>query len=116
MLESRLRFALAGRCAKRLRTRLSLCQGRRAAVAVLAWLRSRIEAAAPAPLVDVDRDAGADPDRADLHVAIENLPAFSVGVFRAAARQRGHGAIEARRGRRGKLSIYWAMEQRGRPT
>src|SRR4051794_5863681 len=34
----------------------------------------RIETAAPAPLIDVDGDAGADSDRADLHVAIENMP------------------------------------------
>jgi len=36
-------------------------------------------------LIDIGRPAGADPDRADLNVAIEDLPAFDVGVFRAAA-------------------------------
>jgi hypothetical protein len=58
-------------------------------------MRARIEAAAPSPLIDVDRDTGADPDRADLHVTIENLPAFGVGVSRAAAGEGGHTAILA---------------------
>jgi len=31
----------------------------------------RIEAARPASLIDVNWDAGADPDRADLHVTID---------------------------------------------
>src|SRR5882757_1282748 len=31
-----------------------------------------MEAATPAPLIDVGKDAGADPDRADLNSAIEN--------------------------------------------
>jgi hypothetical protein len=39
-----------------------------------------------ASLIDVDGDAGADPDRADLNIAIENLPAFGVGVFRSGLR------------------------------
>ena len=58
--------------------------------------RARIEAAAPAPLIDVGWHAGADPDRPDLHIAIENLPAFAVAVFRSAAGEGGHGGIEAR--------------------
>jgi hypothetical protein len=39
-----------------------------------------METAAPAPLINIGRDAGADPDRANLNVAIKNLPAFGVGV------------------------------------
>jgi hypothetical protein len=42
----------------------------------------------------LDRDTSADSDRSDLHFPIENLPAFGVGVFRAAAGQCGHCAIE----------------------
>jgi hypothetical protein len=38
-------------------------------------MRAGIETASPAPLIDVDRNA-ADPYRAYLHVAIENLPAY----------------------------------------
>ena len=69
-------------------------------------MRAGIEPATPAPLIDVGKDAGADPNRADLNVAIENLPAFGVGVFRAAAGEDEHGAIEARRERLSKLPIY----------
>jgi hypothetical protein len=38
-----------------------------------------MEAATPAPLIDVDRHAGAHLDRADLNIAIEDQPAFLLG-------------------------------------
>jgi hypothetical protein len=53
-----------------------------------------MEAAAPAPLIDTDRNARADSDRADLNIAIEDRPAFGAGVFRSAAGEGGHGPLK----------------------
>jgi len=38
-------------------------------------MRQRIEAAVPAPLVDIDRDAGAGRDRPDADIAVIDVPA-----------------------------------------
>jgi hypothetical protein len=54
------------------------------------WLDARIETAAPSPLIDVDRDARALSDRADLHIPIEHMPNLSAGVRFAAAGKGGH--------------------------
>jgi len=45
----------------------------------------------PAPSVDVDRDASALADGADLDVAVEDAPALVVGVVVAAAGEGRHG-------------------------
>jgi hypothetical protein len=57
---------------------------------VTARLTARIEAARPAPRVFVMRDAGADRDRAGLHVAVIDVPALLAGVSRSAAGKSGH--------------------------
>jgi hypothetical protein len=80
----------------RLRSRRGLAlEGLRRTVLVLAWTRSRIETARPFPLVDVDRAAGADRDRADMDVPDIDVPAVrALGI--SAAGELGHADIEAR--------------------
>ncbi len=56
---------------------------------MLAWFDARIEAALPAPLIGVDRHAGAPGDRADLDVALEDAPAVAVRALVAAAGEGG---------------------------
>ena len=70
-----------------------LLESRGGAVRPQATVDRREEAAAPAPLIDVDRDPGALGDRADLHVAIEDVPAFLMAVLCAASGERGHGLL-----------------------
>jgi hypothetical protein len=65
------------------------------AVPVFPDLGPRVEAEDSAPLIDVDRSAGADRDRADMDVAVIEVPAVrALGI--AAASEGGHPRIEAR--------------------
>jgi hypothetical protein len=57
-------------------------------------------------MVDVMGNAGALGDDADMHVTVEDVPAFLVGVF-ARRRVRGPCPIKARPAAIGKLSIPW---------
>jgi hypothetical protein len=72
-----------------------------------------IEAAIPAPRVLVVRNAHADRDRADLHIAVKNMPAFLGGIRRSAAGELGHAPIKARAGEAGKSSYRLGLEQSG---
>src|ERR1700733_11690709 len=51
---------------------------------------ARVETAAPFPLVDVDRTAGAPRDRADAGVAIKDAPAVLAFGVAAAGGEGGH--------------------------
>ncbi|MGA7072745.1 hypothetical protein [Bradyrhizobium sp.] len=62
----------------------SLEAGRRA-VAVLARMQARIEAARPLPLVSIERNAGAFAHRADVHVAVIDVPSDLVRIVGASA-------------------------------
>ena len=70
-----------------------LVEGGRSAGRALARVRSRIEAAAPAPTRLIMRDAGADRNRADLHVSVIDVPAFLASIFRSAAGKGGHAPM-----------------------
>jgi hypothetical protein len=60
------------------------------AIAVSALVGGRVKTALPAPLIDIDGDAGAGGDRPHLYVAKIDVPA--VGAFgMAAAAEGGHG-------------------------
>ncbi len=58
-------------------------------------MRARIEAAVPAPRVLVVRNANADRNRTDVHVAEINVPAFMAVVCGSAAGEGGHVSIQA---------------------
>jgi len=59
-----------------------------------ARLETGIEAASPAPLVDIDRHAGALADGAGVHVAvIVDVPGLLVGIVGAAAGKGGHAPM-----------------------
>ena len=49
-----------------------------------------IEAAGPAPLIGVDRNSGATADRADVHIAIVDMPGLALVAVGAAADEGGH--------------------------
>jgi hypothetical protein len=79
-----------------------LFEGRRRTVLMLARMRARIEAARPAPRILVERNAGADLDRARADVAPIDVSALLWSVSRAAAGEFGHEAIQALNRKRGK--------------
>jgi hypothetical protein len=60
------------------------------AVAFVAGVAARIEAAVPRPLVAAGRIARSHADRADVDVAIEDPPGFFAGIRVAAAGERCH--------------------------
>jgi hypothetical protein len=64
------------------------------AARALAWSTARIEAAAPFPGVLIMRVAGADCDRADVHVTVVDVPAFLEDFRIAAAGERGHAPLK----------------------
>jgi hypothetical protein len=70
-----------------------LVKGGGGARCALARLRSRIETAAPAPWCLIVRDAGSNRDRADVHIAAIDQPAFFASVVVAAAGEDGHGEM-----------------------
>jgi len=74
-----------------------LIEGRRSAADILAWLRSRIEAAAPAPRVFVNRDAGPHRNRCRPAHRHRKSASFRRGRLSIGGGEGGHGAIEARR-------------------
>jgi hypothetical protein len=57
-----------------------LVEGGGRAVLLFARMRSRIEAAMPLPRILITRVAGADRDRAGMHVPVIDVPAFLAGV------------------------------------
>src|ERR1700736_6068246 len=61
---------------------------------MLARLTAGIETARPSPWVFVMRNAGADRDRADVDIAIVDMPAFLAGIRRSAAGERGHAPLK----------------------
>jgi hypothetical protein len=61
---------------------------------MFARLRSRIEAAAPAPRRLVMRYTGSNRDRADLDVAVIDKPAFFASVVVAAAGENRHALLK----------------------
>lgn len=71
-----------------------LIEGRRGTPILPPAMRQRIEAAIPAPLVNVVGDAGALRDHANTHVAIVNVPALLLGVGRSAAGELGHPLLK----------------------
>jgi len=79
-----------------------LLEGSRDTVSADAAMRERKEPAEPSPLVGILRHPGPLGDRADLHIAVEDLPAFLVAVFLAVSGEGVHGCRIARATRRGK--------------
>jgi hypothetical protein len=66
-------------------------------MSVLAWMAARIKAGIPFPRIGITRIAGAPANRADLHVAVIDVPA--IGAFGIAAEgEGGHGPLNRRRG------------------
>jgi hypothetical protein len=57
-------------------------------------MRAGIEAARPSPRIFIMRNAGSDRDRADLLVAVIDVPAFLAGVGRSAAGEGGHAPLK----------------------
>jgi hypothetical protein len=53
-----------------------------------------IEAAGPAPLVLVVRNAAPDGDRVDVHVTVTDVPARFASVSRSAAGEGGHAPMK----------------------
>jgi hypothetical protein len=74
-------------------------EGRRSAGEVFTGLRSRIETAAPALLIDFDRHTGAFADGADMRVAIVDVPGLLVDFRIAAVGEGGHAPSKRARGR-----------------
>jgi hypothetical protein len=58
---------------------------------LIAWIRPRIEAAAPLPWLGIVRIADALGDRTGVEVAVIDLPAFLTMIDGSAAGERGHG-------------------------
>jgi hypothetical protein len=58
--------------------------------AVLSWMKAGIEAATPTPLININWHARALANRADMHVAVVNVPSLMVAIGAAAAGQGGH--------------------------
>src|SRR3981081_415160 len=56
-------------------------------------MTARIETTRPAPWIFVMRNAGSERDRADVHVAIVDVPAFFAGVSQSAAGAGAHAAM-----------------------
>jgi hypothetical protein len=77
-----------------LKTASRLFERRRNATGAITPMRHRIEAATPTPLILVDGHAGSDTDRADLHVAEIDVPAFFAGFRTAAAGEGGHALLK----------------------
>ena len=78
-----------------------LVEARRGTVKIFARIRSGIESALPAPLVDVDWTTGTARDRADAHVAKIDVPTvvtFGIPV----ARKFGHALLKRSRDANGK--------------
>jgi hypothetical protein len=70
-----------------------LIEARRSVFDMPAAMRQRVEAALPAPLVNIDRHAGAERDRTDLHIAIVDVPAIRT-FGGAAAGEGGHSLLK----------------------
>jgi hypothetical protein len=58
-----------------------------------AWSAAGVEAAAPFPLIGAEGIAGSDRNRADIHVAVIDAPAFLREVMNAAAGEGEHAPI-----------------------
>ena len=74
-----------------LKGRSGFIKRRGGAAASFARPRARVEAAAPFPLIDVDRATGTTGDGADADVAIIDAPADTVRVGDLTAGEGGHG-------------------------
>jgi hypothetical protein len=82
------------------------------AVLALTPVRHRIEAAVPLPLIDMDGHAGADADRADMDVEIEDAPALLGGIWIAAAGEGGHGPHHPADQAGGEAARAWGVSRR----
>ena len=60
---------------------------------MLARMKAGIEATAPMPLVDVDRNAGPLADGADMDVVKIDVPGYAVRIVGAAAGEGGHREV-----------------------
>jgi hypothetical protein len=56
------------------------------------------------------RDAGAERERADVHVAVVDVPAFLAGVMVAAAGEGGHTPLKRDRTELANRSMAWALD------
>jgi hypothetical protein len=63
-------------------------------VLVFARVGSRVEAALPSPGILIVRDAAAERDGADVHIAVIDVPAFLSGFVVAAAGESGHALLK----------------------
>jgi hypothetical protein len=87
-----------------------LVEGGGRAILLLARVRSRIETTMPLPRILIVGIAGADRDRASVHVPVVDVPAFLAGVSRSAAVRVGM-PDKARWALLGKLSWPRLSEQ-----
>jgi len=80
---------------KRHQSRARQVEGLSRAVPIFPNLGSRVEAEDPTPLINVDRSAGAERDRADMDIGVIDMPA--VLAFRvSAATELGHAPSKRR--------------------
>src|SRR6266581_28220 len=63
-------------------------------VGAIAWMATWIETAVPFPRILIMRVAGADRDRAGVHIAVVDVPAFLAGFSQSAAGELGHAALK----------------------
>jgi hypothetical protein len=78
----------------RLEIGAGLVERRGGAVGAFAGMTAGIEAARPTLRILVPGNAGADRDRADMHIAVIDVPAFLVDFGIAAAREFGHALLK----------------------
>jgi hypothetical protein len=76
----------------------SFSKAGRRSVSMLARMKAGVEAASPSQLIDIDRNARALANRADMDVVVIDVPYLVMGVVRAAAGEGGHVANSANSG------------------
>ncbi|SRR6266851_2688188 len=71
-----------------------LLEGRSGVGLMFAWMRTRIETAAPFPWISIVRIADALGNRSDRNIAVVNVPAFIAVVYGSAAGEGGHATLK----------------------
>jgi hypothetical protein len=84
-----------------------LLEGRGGVGLMFTRMRSRIETAAPFPLIGVMRIAAADRDRADMHIPVVDVPAFLSVVCGSAAGEFWHAALKRGTWRKANRPRCW---------
>jgi len=78
------------------------------AALVLTRFHARIEATQPFPWIDVDGAARAAGDRADMDIAVIDVPAFLAVFWRSAAGECGHALLKRAVCQSANRSMDWA--------